>query len=44
MEKKVVAITTAKILWLAYHVYLSFTRSFVHCNIDGTAFHTPPNI
>ena len=33
MEKKVVAITTAKNLWLAYHVYLSYTWSFMHCNV-----------
>ena len=43
MEKKVVAITTAKILWVVYHLYLSYTWSFTHCDIDGTAFHTPPS-
>ena len=42
-KKKVVAITTAKILWVVYHLYLSYTWSFTHCDIDGTAFHTPPS-
>ena len=43
MGKKVVAITTVKDLWLVYHVYLSYAWSFMHCNINGTAFHTPPS-